>query len=93
LIFFGPLIFGGPGRLRRIAPDSRKIEIADVQAHGLTEDLLSAMAADLASVHVASARAALIQTDLSARSQGWLRAAAETAKNAAERDFAAYLSP
>jgi hypothetical protein len=76
--------------LRRIAPDSRKIEIADVQVHGLTEDLLAAMAGDLASVHAASEKAEAIVEDLDSRARGWLQEGAEAAKAAAEDDFAAF---
>ena len=78
--------------LRRVASDSQKIEMSDVQRSGLTEDLLKAMAADLASVHAASARSARIPDDLDSRPEDWLQQSAETAKAATEQDYASYLS-
>jgi hypothetical protein len=78
--------------LRRIAPDSRKIELADVQVRGLTEDLLAAMAADLGSVHAASDIVDLISADVDKRPDGWLQEAAETAKAATEQDYVAYIA-
>jgi len=78
--------------LRRVAPDSRKIEITDVQVSGLTEELLAAMAADLASVHAASGTRGRIVEDLDARPDAWLQQAAEAAKTATEQDFAAYVA-
>jgi hypothetical protein len=77
--------------LRRIAPDSRKIDIDDVQANGLTEDLLAAMAADLAAVHAASKNVAQIIDDLRARPVRWLQEATEIAKGSVIRDFNDYL--
>ena len=76
--------------LRRIAPDSRKIEIADVQAKGLANDLLEAMAGDLASVHVATQKAELIGADLDARPRSWLPDGAQAARAATVQDHAAY---
>jgi uncharacterized protein DUF2252 len=78
--------------LRRVAPDSRKIEIAQVQVGGLTEDLLAAMAADLASVHAASGKSSRIAEDLDTRPDAWLQEAAAAAKAATQQDFAAYVA-
>ena len=78
--------------LRRSAPDSRKIEFADVQAGGLTEDLVAAMATDLASVHAAGAGRSQIAADLDGRPDGWLQQAVEAAKAATEQDHAAYVA-
>jgi hypothetical protein len=78
--------------LRRIAPDSRKIELADVQANGLTGDLLGAMAAELASVHAASGHVDRITGDLDQRPDAWLQAANKAALAATQQDFAAYLA-
>jgi hypothetical protein len=77
--------------LRRVAPDSRKIDIDDVQSNSLTEDLLAAMAGDLAAVHAASNSVARITNDLSARQGRWLQEAVEIAKDAVTRDFNDYL--
>ncbi len=76
--------------LRRVAPDSRKIDIDDVQVNGLTEELFAAMAADLAAVHAASGKSKRIAEDLDRRPKRWLREAAEVAKDVTERDFDAY---
>jgi hypothetical protein len=75
--------------LRRIAPDSRKIDFADVQKKGLTEVLLAAMAADLASVHAASKQVDAITADLDQRPDAWLKEASEAAVAATRRDFSA----
>jgi len=77
--------------LRRIAPDSRKIEIDDVRANGLTEDLLAAMAADLAAVHAASIKIGRIADDLRRRPDRWLQEATNAMKQAVMRDFNDYL--
>ncbi len=76
--------------LRRVAPDSRKIDVDDVQAKGLTEDLLAAMAADLAAVHAASKGSGAIAKDLDRRPKKWLEEAVGVAKEATKQDFAAY---
>lgn len=76
--------------LRRIAPDSRKINVDDVQVNGLTEDLFEAMALDLAAVHAASKKSNRIAEDLDRRPKRWLQEGVEVAKDATERDFAAY---
>lgn len=76
--------------IRRVAPDARKIDLGDLKNRGLTEDLLTAMAADVAAVHAASRKAGRIARDLEARPQRRLQQAVEAARNATERDFAAY---
>jgi hypothetical protein len=76
--------------LRRVAPDSRKINVDDIQVNGLTKELLKAMAADLAAVHAASAKTSEIVEDLSRRPRQWLREAVKVAKDATRRDFAGY---
>jgi hypothetical protein len=78
--------------VRRVAPDSRKIDVSDLQTHGLTADLLVAMGADLAAVHVASKDAVAIGSDLQARPKGWLEEATQIATDATKRDFAAWVA-
>jgi hypothetical protein len=78
--------------LRRIAPDSRKIDIEDVQVNGLTEDLLAAIAADLAAVHTASECADRIAENLGVQPDHWLQEAVAVAKDATRRDFSEYLA-
>ena len=74
---------------RRIAADSRKIEL------GNARDLCSAgmaraMGFDLASVHAADRRARALHTDVRARPAGWLRNASRAAQEAVEKDFRAW---
>ena len=78
--------------IRRIAPDSRKIDLAGMQSKYRAARLLGAMAADLAAVHAASGKSARIAKDLDARSQEWLHTAASAARSATEADFATYVA-
>jgi len=74
--------------LRRIAPDSRKIELGDDAGRGLKASLFEEMGFDLASIHAAgSPGAAAVRADLKKRPRGWLNAAAKTAVAAVRRDF------
>ena len=73
--------------LRRIAADSRKIDLHDVAGAGLTAELLRAMGRDLGSIHAAGAGAAdRIRRDLDPRPDDWLHAAAKAAAAAVEQD-------
>jgi hypothetical protein len=73
---------------RRIAADSRKIELADVGGSEITGRILEAMGFDLASIHAAGpAGAGALRADLRKRRSGWLNAAAKTAAAAVRRDF------
>jgi hypothetical protein len=72
---------------RRIAADSRKIELVDA-AGSIRINVLQAMGFDLASIHVAgSSEPAALRADLKRRPRGWLNAAAKTAVAAVKRDF------
>jgi hypothetical protein len=74
--------------LRRLAPDSRKIELGDDAASHLKNYFLQAMAFDLASVHAADrVGVAALRRDLERRPGGWLYHAAKNAAAAVERDF------
>jgi hypothetical protein len=74
--------------LRRLAPDSRKIELGDDAASHLKNCFLQAMAFDLASIHAAgSVGAAALQRDLERRPRGWLYHATKAAAAAVEQDF------
>jgi hypothetical protein len=73
---------------RRLAADSRKIELADVGGSAIKIDILEAMGFDLASIHAAgSPGVAALAADLRRRPRGWLAAAAKTAATAVKRDF------
>lgn len=73
---------------RRIAADSRKVELKDVGNPGLTADLVRAMGFDLGAIHAATDGAAVrILADLEHRPGDWLRAASRTAARAVEDDW------
>jgi hypothetical protein len=73
---------------RRIAADSRKIELADVGGSEITARILEAMGFDLASIHAAgSTGVPALQADLKKRPRGWLNTAAKTAAAAVKRDY------
>lgn len=77
--------------IRRLAPDSRKIELSEDATTDLKSYLLQAMAFDLASIHAAgSAGVGALQRDLERRPGGWLYHAAKTAAAAVEKDFEAW---
>jgi hypothetical protein len=73
--------------IRRIAPDARKLDLADVARDGRGSALLEAMAADLAAIHVASASVKRIQKDLARRTSGWLASAATQAEEIVRADL------
>jgi hypothetical protein len=74
--------------LRRLAADSRKIDLHDVAGAGLTAELLRAMGRDLGSIHAAGAGAAdRIRRDLDPRPDDWLHGAAKAAAAAVEQDY------
>jgi len=73
--------------IRRIAPDSRKIEIKEVERLGLSLRLLSAMGADLASIHAADKRARRIGADLASREHTFLTRATEAAEQMTKSDY------
>jgi len=73
--------------IRRLAPDSRKIELDGNATPELRSEWLQAMGFDLASVHAASAGISVLRRDLKRRPGGWLHSAAKTAAAAVERDF------
>jgi uncharacterized protein DUF2252 len=80
--------------VRRIAADSRKVELGDAAGAKLRTDLLSAMGFDIAAIHAATNGAALrISRDLKSRDAGWLHAAAKTAAAAVTADFEEWRSP
>lgn len=76
--------------IRRVAPDARKIDIEDMQMDGLTEDLIAAMAAELAAVHAGSKRTRQVLKDLDERPGDWLQQATALAVQAVQADFEAY---
>jgi len=80
--------------LRRLAPDSRKIELGADAASHLKNYFLQAMAFDLASIHAADRLGvAALRRDLKRRPRGWLYDAAKTAAGAVEQDFEEWKKP
>lgn len=78
--------------LRRIAPDSHKVELADVAGRRLDEKLLAAMGAELGAVHAAGRRHAQILRDVDGRDGVWLSRAAEVAEQVVQNDFRQFSS-
>jgi hypothetical protein len=77
--------------IRRLAPDSRKIELAEDARTDIESSYLRAMGFDLASIHTAgSAGAEALRRDLKRRRRGWLYHAAKAAEAAVEKDFHAW---
>lgn len=78
--------------VRRLGANSRKLDLAD---HGpaVRRRILSAMAADIASIHAADpSRVAAIREDFAGRRAGWLRKAALAVAEATTRDWKDYRS-
>lgn len=73
--------------IRRVAPDARKLDLADAARQGLSAHLLQAMGAELGAVHAADKRRTRLLDDLESRDPQWLRQAAEAAHEAVQRDF------
>jgi hypothetical protein len=74
---------------RRIAADSRKVELDREDQSKLTRSLLEAMGFDLGAIHAAAKRSRLnaIAAHLAAQPQGWLSAAALDAAADVARDY------
>lgn len=79
--------------VRRIAPDSRKVELDRSPDVRLTPKLLDAMGFDLGAIHAATtSKNAAVRKDFDSRPPDWLYEAAKTAAAAVEKDFAAWTS-
>ena len=73
---------------RRIAPDSRKINLDRVDGMKFTTDVPWAMGVDLASIHAAHCSdVRQLKDDLKSRPPDWLRRASRAAQAAVERDY------
>lgn len=74
--------------IRRLAPDSRKIELSEDATTHLKSYLLQAMAFDLASIHAAgSAGVDVLRRDLKKRPNDWLYNAAKIASDSVKKDY------
>jgi hypothetical protein len=77
---------------RRLAPDSHKIELKASAKTGYGPDMLEAMGAETANVHLAtSAAAGAIKSDLKARSGKWLYDAARVMHDATVQEQQAWV--
>jgi uncharacterized protein DUF2252 len=75
--------------IRRIAPDSRKLDLGDRAGARFRLDLLRAMGFDIGAIHAATkAASAKILDDLGGRTKDWLHDAAKDAAMAVEQDHA-----
>ncbi|MEK1851921.1 MAG: DUF2252 family protein [Phyllobacterium sp.] len=74
--------------IRRLAPDSAKIDLSTGEAHAYGPELLRAMGAELASIHLANdIDVDAIHRDMDKRGREWLFLAAKAAENAVQTDF------
>ena len=77
--------------IRRLAPDSRKIEFGDKGLEKLNGDLLDLMGAELAAIHAARPSAApAILRDLATRPEAWLQDATDFMEQVVLEDFRAW---
>lgn len=76
--------------VRRLAPDSRKLEFEELRPH-LRRRLIRAMARDIAAVHAdAKGRINAVKADLASLGTGWLAEAAAAVAEATEQDWKAW---
>lgn len=73
--------------IRRLAPDSRKINLGDHANMRLELGLLNVMGFDIGAIHAAKGASERIGADLSKRDDDWLHAAAKAAAAFVEDDF------
>lgn len=74
--------------IRRLAPDSRKIELGKKAGSAVNANLMWTMGYDLGAIHAAGSPGAdKLLADLTKRPRGWLNDAAKTAAAAVTRDY------
>jgi hypothetical protein len=77
--------------VRRLAPDSSRIELKDVPEDRDERHLLASMGRELANIHHGSRDAVeTVRDDLGGRREGWLRDAAAAMRQATIEDFEAW---
>ncbi len=76
--------------LRRLAPDCRRIDLADLPAARKEKRLLTAMGREIGNVHVGSVDGTALLADLGTRPDGWLLAAARGMVHVVRADFATF---
>ena len=82
----------GHWTVRRLAPDSRKLDFGDIERSGLTAHLLFRMAADIGAVHAADKRSADVQDHFASRGSKWLLSATDAARTAVLVDYESFRS-
>lgn len=80
----------GSWLIRRLAPDSNPIEMAELPKERDDETLLHAMGAEAANVHLGSGQRTKVLADLRRRKSKWLRVSARCMANAMEREWKAF---
>jgi len=86
------LAIQGRYAIRRIAPDSHKLDLEQVADQKLSEPLLAAMGAEIGSVHAASGQAKAIQGHLRRLDPKWLQRAVAQARESVEIDHRSWRS-
>jgi uncharacterized protein (DUF2252 family) len=78
--------------LRRLAPDCSRIEFTVARLPADQTDLLTAMGAETANVHIGSGprRVAAVRRDLAGRSLDWLKVASRAMERATTADYVAW---
>ena len=76
--------------VRRLAPDSSRIELAALPKERDELKLLQSMGWETANIHLGSARASRLAADLTKRRRGWLLDAAVKMERAVMADFEAF---
>ncbi|MBX9909277.1 MAG: DUF2252 domain-containing protein [Beijerinckiaceae bacterium] len=77
--------------VRRLSPNSRKIEVEDAAAELLSPDMLDLMGREIANCHADDpARLSALRGDLSCRDGNWLRGAAKAAARTIAREHAEF---
>jgi len=79
--------------VRRIAVDSRKLDLGENAGKKLDLMAIEAMGFELGSIHAASkAQRNAVRANLDSLSDGWLHDAARAARNMIEEDYATWCS-
>ena len=79
--------------IRRVAPDSRKIDIVDEPDRPIDARVLDAMGFDVGAIHASDPQSRLaIQADVKMQPKNWLADASELARKAITEDFESWRS-
>ena len=79
--------------IRRVAPDSRKIDIVDEPDSPIDARVLGAMGFDIGTIHASDPQSRMaIQADVKMQPKNWLADASELARKAITEDFESWRS-